>query len=251
MPTKTLLQVVKEVAENVSSDEVTSLTNASIEVDDIRKICLRSLEDLANRNDWEFLKDRPLQLLAGTNIIELAIPTTVQRVQTVKYRHRNGGVQTGFTTLQYMHPDDFMHRLQNRNPAEAQYDTVTLSSGVELYPANNRHPRFWTSFDEKNIVFDSYDKAENATGITAADSAILATIYLDFTGSDVETWVAPIPESMFQLWIQEASADASVKLRQSEDPREERKSRRSYVQQIRKEPVTNKDEGSKEVNYGR
>jgi hypothetical protein len=251
MPTKTLLQVVTEVAENVNSDEVTSLTNTSIEVDDIRKICLRTLEDIALRNEWEFLKDRPLQLLAGTNVIELAIPTTVQRVQTVKYRHVVAGVQSGFTTLQYMHPDDFLHRLQNNNPAEAQYDTVTLTGGAELYPANNKHPRFWTSFDEKNIVFDSYDSAENASGVEAGDSAILATIYLDFTGSNVETWVAPIPESMFQLWVQEASADASVKLRQTEDPREERKARRSYVQQIRKEPVTNKDSGSKEVDYGR
>lgn len=251
MPTKTLLQVVQEVAENINSDEVTTLTNASTEVDDIRKLVLHTLEDLMNRNEWEFLKDRPLQLLAGTNVIELAIPTTVQRVQTVKYRHVQAGVQTGFTTLTYMHPDDFLSRLQNVNPTEPGRDTVTLTGGVELYPANNRHPRFWTSFDEKNIVFDSYDVAENASGVEAGDSAILATIYLDFTGSNLETWVAPIPESLFPLWIQEASADASVKFRQTEDPREERKSRRSYVQQIRKEPVTNKDSGSKEVDYGR
>ena len=80
MPTKTLLQVVTEVAENVNSDEVTSLANASIEVDDIRKICLRTLEDISLRNEWEFLKDKPMQLTAGTNVIELAIPTTVQCV---------------------------------------------------------------------------------------------------------------------------------------------------------------------------
>lgn len=251
MPKKTLLQVVKEVAENVNSDEVTSLTNASIEVDDIRKICLRTLEDLILRNDWEFLMDKPRQLSAGTNVIEMAIPTDVKKVQTVKYRHRVGGVQSGFTTLIYMHPDDFLHRLQNVNPAESGYDTVTLASGVELYPRNDKHPRYWTSFDETNIVFDSYDKAENATGINAADSTILATVYMDFTGSDVETWIAPMPELLFTLWVQEASADASVKLRQAEDPREERKSRRSYIQGIRKEPVTNKDAGSKEVNYGR
>lgn len=251
MPTKTLLKVVQEIAENITSDEVTTLTNASVEIQDIRNIALRTLEDIAIRNEWEFLKDKPLQLLAGTNVIELAIPTTVQAVQTVKYRHVQDGVQSGFTTLRYMHPDEFLHKLQNNNPAEAQYDTVTLTGGVELYPANNRHPRFWTSFDEKNIVFDSYDSAENASGVEAGDSAILATIYLDFTGSELETWVAPIPESMFTYWVQEASADASVKLRQTEDPREERKARRSYVQQIRKEPVTNKDSGSKEVNYGR
>lgn len=251
MPTKTLLQVVQKVAEGISSDEVSTLTNASVEVDDIVSIVLSTLEDLCLRNDWEFLKDRPMQLTAGTNAIELAIPSTVNTIQTVKYRQVIGGVQTGFPTIKYMHPDDFLHRLQGRNPTEPNTVTITLSGGVELYPATNAHPRFWTSFDEKNIVFDSYDSAENASGVEAGDSAILATVYVDFTGSDQETWVAPIPESLFPLWIQEATADAMLKMRQTEDPREERKARRSYIQQIRKEPVTHKDAGSKEVNYGR
>lgn len=250
MPKLTLLQMVQHVADKISSDEVTTLVDASIEIDEIRALCLEVLEDISIRNDWEFMRDKLMGLEAGTNVIELKIPDTVKKVQTVRYRFVDAGVQSGFRTLYYQHPDEFLTRLQNNRPTEPDTATVVIN-GIELYPRTNRQPRYWTSFDELNIVLDSYDAAENPNGVEATDSTILATINLDFTGSDSESWVAPIPEQLFTLWKQEAVAEAFVQLRQSENPRAERRSRRTYVQQIKKEPVTNKDEGSKEVNYGR
>jgi len=250
MPKLTLLEMVAHVADKISSDEVSTLATDSVEVEEITKLVLEVLEDIIYRNDWEFLRDRPMQLTAGTNEIELTIPTNVKKIQTVRYRFVDAGIQSGFRTLQYMHPDEFIQRLQNNRPTEPDTATVIIN-GMELYPRTNRQPRYWTSFNEQTIVFDSYDAAENPSGVEATDSTILATIYLDFTGSDIETWVAPIPEQLFTLWKQESVAEAFVQLRQSENPRAERRSRRTYIQQIKKEPVTNKDEGSKEVNYGR
>jgi len=247
---RTLLQMVTEVAANISSDEVSTLATDSIEVQDILRLTKNALEDLLNRNEWEFLRDQPMLLEAGTALNQLTIPTNVRKIQTVKYRRLEGGAQTGFTTLRYMLPAEFLERLQKNKPTDANTDTVTIG-GVEAYIRNNKQPRYWTSFDELTVHFDSYDAAQNASGIDAADSAILATVHMDWTGSDDETWIAPIPQNVFTLWLQEATADCSVKLRQAEDSREERKSRRSYIQQIRKEPVTHKDEGSQGVNYGR
>ena len=250
MPKKTLLQIVQKVAQKINSDEVTSLTEGSVEILDIAEMCREVLEDLSIRNDWEFLKDQLMPLEAGTNAIELTIPDNVKKVQTLRYRYTEGGVQKGFRTLTYLHPDDFLHRLQNNRPSEPNTDTITIN-GIELYPRTNRQPRYWTSFNEQTVVVDSYDAAENPTGVEATDSTILATINLDFTGSDVDGWIAPIPEQLFTLWEQECVAEGFVQFRQAENPRAERRSRRSYIQQIRKEPVTNKDEGTKEVNYGR
>lgn len=250
MPKMTLLEVVAHVADKISSDEVTTLATDSVEVQEIKDLCLEVLEDIIYRNEWEFLRDRLMQMTAGTNEIELTIPTNVKKIQTVKYRHEDAGIQSGYRTLQYMLPHEFIQRLQNNRPTEPNTATVTIN-GVELYPRTNRQPRYWTSFNETTIVLDSYDAEQNPTGVDATDSTILATIYLDFTGSDVETWVAPIPEQMFTLWKQEAVAEATVQMRQSENPRAERRARRTYTQQIKKEPVTHKDEGSEEVNYGR
>ena len=250
MPKKTLLQIVQKVAQKINADEVTGFDEDSVEILDIRDMCLEVLEDLSIRNDWEFLKDQLMPLEAGTNEIELSIPANVKKVQTVRYRFTDAGVQSGFRTLHYQCPDEFLQRLQNNRPTEPDTATVVIN-GIELYPRTNRQPRYWTSFNEETIVLDSYDAAENPTGVDATDSTILATINLDFTGSDQEDWVAPIPEQLFTLWEQECVAEGFVQFRQAENPRAERRSRRSYIQQIRKEPVTNKDEGSKEVNYGR
>ena len=191
-------------------------------------MCLEVLEDLSIRNDWEFLKDKLMQLEAGSNFIELSIPANVKRIQTVRYRFEDAGVQSGFRTIKYMCPDEFMTRLMNNRPTEPDTATVVIN-GVEFYPRTNRQPRYWTSFDEENVVFDSYDLAVNNAGIEATDSAILATINLDFTGSDQEDWVAPIPEQLFTLWEQECVAEGFVQFRQAENPRAERRSRRSYA----------------------
>ena len=247
---KTLLQIVQAMSRGINGDEISTLTDGSIETEDLTSLALDVLKDIISRNDWEFLRDRPMKLEAGTYAIELAIPDTVQRVQTVRYRRMMGGVQNGFATLRYLPPEDFVKQLQSGNPAEPNRVTVTVN-GVEMYPYTNRHPRYWTSFDEKNVVIDSYDVDQNPTGVDPDDSAILATIYLDLTGSDDGAWVAPIPDKLFQLWEQEAIAEASVNMRQAENPRAERKARRSYIQQIKREPVTRRDEGSQEVNYGR
>lgn len=250
MPKRTLLQIVKKMAQKTGSDEVTTLSEDSIEIQDMVDCALEVLEDIIYRNDWEFLKDQLAQLEAGSNAIELSIPDNVRKIQTLRYRYEDAGVQNCFRTLRYMYPDEFMKRLQNNKPTDADTTTVTIN-GVELYPKTNRHPRYWTSFDEQNVVLDSYDSTQNPTGVDATDSAIIATLYLDFTGSDADSWVAPIPESLFTLWEQEAVAEAFVQFRQTENSRAERRSRRTYVQQIKKEPVTHKDEGSDEVNYGR
>lgn len=250
MPKYTMLEMVQRVGRSINADEISTL-HETIEADDIQTILMDMLDDVLIRQDWEFLKDRPVQLAAGADVISLAIPATVSKIQKVKYETLSqvGGIPT-YRTLAYLPAEQFIDKLQRNNPAEAGVDTVTVS-GVPLYPNNNRAPRFWTSFDELNVYFDSYEATVDASGIDATKSAAIVTVYADLTGFDDPNWVAPIPEKMFTLWYQEAVAEASVKLRQFQDPRAERRAKRMFVSNSRDEPVTKRDDGSQEVHYGR
>lgn len=245
----TLLQMVQKVGRAINSDEIDAL-GETIEADDIQNILMDTLRDIMIRRDWEFLKDKPATLLAGANAISLSIPTTVRHVQNVRYRTEQDGVVSRYTTLKYMRPDDFICMLQRNSAADPAVTTITVN-GVELFAQTNRPPRYWTTFDETNIYMDSYDSSIDPTGLDHTKSVILATLYLDYTGSDAATWVAPIPEVLFQQWLQEAIADASVTLRQIENPRAERKARRLFVSNGRDEPVTHRDASQEIVNYGR
>ena len=244
MPKKNLLEMVQFVAKKIGSDEISAL-GETIEADDIQEIVLETLEDLVTRTDWEFLKDNLDVLLDGSTNISLNIPTTAEKIQTVRYKTANGDTKT----LHYLHPDDYIHRMQQTKSGTANTVDVVVN-GVTLVAHNNADPRFWTILDE-TVFVDSYDVTFDAGGVVGSNSIILVTQYFDFTGSTSPTWIAPMPEKMFSLWKSEAVADAAAALTGIGDERAERKARRQYVQQQRREPVYVRDEGNFGVNYGR
>lgn len=250
MPKYTMLQMVQRVGRAINADEISEL-HETVEADDIQNILMDMLDDMLTRQDWEFLKDRPYQLEAGSDALSLTIPTNVSRVQKLRYRaDAEPGAIERYSTLSYMPARDFIDMMQKNNPAESDSVSVTVN-GVPLVGKSNRPPRWWTTFDESTVYVDSYESSVDPTGIDATKSAALVTIYADVSGYDDPTWVAPIPEKLFTLWYQEAVAEASVKLRQFEDPRAERRARRMFVSNSRDEPITKRDEGSQSVNYGR
>lgn len=243
MPKKTLLEMVQFVAKKIGSDEVSALGD-SVETDDIQEIVLETLEDLVTRTDWEFLKDNLDNLEDGSTTISMNIPTTVEKIQTVRYKTANGDTKT----LHYLKPDDYLFRMQQTKSGTENTEDITVN-GVTLVARTNKDPQYWTILDE--IIFvDSYDNTFDATGVVGSNSVILVTNYFDFTGSTSPTWIAPMPEKMFSLWKSEAVAEASAALAGETDDRAERKARRQYVQQQRREPVFKRDQGGS-VNYGR
>lgn len=250
MPKYNLLQMVQRVARAINSDEISEL-HETVEADDIQNILIDCLDEMLGRQDWEFLKDRPYQLLPGTNALSLSVPSDISRIQKIRYRaDSEPGDIAQYRTVSYMSASEFLDMMQKHNPAEADSVTVTVN-GVPLVGKNNRPPRYWTSFDESTVYFDSYEGTLDPTGVDPAKTAVLASVYPDLAHGDDPTWVAPMPEKLFAQWYQEAVAEASVQLRQFENPRAERRSRRLFISNSRDEPVTGRDEGSASVNYGR
>ena len=250
MPKYTMLQMVQRVGRAINSDEISEL-HETIEADDIQTILMDMLDDLLTRQDWEFLKDRPKQMSAGPDALSVTIPADVSRVQKLRYRAEAAVDDVErFRTLHYMPASEFIDMMQKNDPDLTDSVSVTVN-GVKLVGKNNKPPRWWTTFDESTIYFDSYEVTVDPSGVDATKTAALVTIYADVSGFDDAAWVAPIPEKLFTLWYQEAVAEASVKLRQFEDPRAERRARRMFISNSRDEPITRRDDGSDEVSYGR
>lgn len=245
MPKRTLLEMIQEVSDAVDGDEISAL-NETVEADQLQNLIINTLEDLVTRQDWEFLKDKLLQLESSSTVISLGIPATISKLQTVQYISTS---DSKLKTLHYIDPVRYLQIMQQATSGEAGTVDVVVN-GITLVARNNKDPRWWTILED--VVFvDSFDVSRDTSGVVGTQSAVLATKYFDFTGNTVGTWVAPLPEKMFGLWLQESIAEASVKLRQVEDPREERKARRQFVSQSRDEPVFRRDEGFGGVNFGR
>ena len=238
MAKKTLLRIVQLIGERIGSDEIDAI-DETIEVDEIVSILEMTYDEILDRRDWEFLRDRTLRMKArlggDTKLFNLTIPSSVTKLQCVKYIDDNGK----FPELEYLDACAFIERLDGRNALEANVTEIANDDGVLLKIITDQPPTFYTSFDEDNLSFDAYDSTRG-TGTQAVDSLILANVKpaMDFTDPAA---TFPIPERMQTLLINEAMATAGVALRQVQDPRAERIARRQGIKLRELEPRTQRD----------
>lgn len=238
MAKKTLLKVLQLVSEAISGDEIDTIGETD-EAFDIMNIIETTYDEILDRQEWEFLKDRTLRLktrdVTDTKLFNLGIPSDVTALQVVKYRADSGK----FPTMKYMEPISFLEMLDGRNPADSNVTAIANDDGVLLNIITDKPPTFYTSFDEENLSFDSFDSARG-TGAIPGDSVIVANIkpVMDFTDPTAKF---PIPERMHTLLINEAIATAAVRLRQTQDPRAERISSRQHIRLKQLESITGKD----------
>jgi hypothetical protein len=229
-----LLDMTQNILSALDSDNVSSIdeTVESIQVADLIK---EAFYDLMSQRDWPFLKT--LTQLTGlgdtSNPTRMQIPDNLNKVNWIKVNKKE---------VQYVDPEHFQHILDTRT-AEAG---VVNSSGIVL----NRDPLYWTSYDDKFIVFDGYDSSVTTT-ITGAMTTVYGTKVAAW--QHVDTFTPDIPDKFFPTLLSEAKAQAFVNLKQQANMREEAKARRGRV--IMQNESWRNEFGeiryNRKVNYGR
>lgn len=243
---KTILTLVQKIADATDSDEIDEL-DETIESIKIAGILEDTYEEVINRRQWEFIKDRllPLEARQGSDPINLLrIPENVSRIDDLKFY---GSTSTKPNTLTYLKPLDFINFTMQRNPELDIVDSIPNADGIVLFIANDIPPVHYTSFSETTVTFDAYETIRG-NGNLVADSVILAHVLptVDFTDP---TATLPIPKRMETLILNEAIATANYRLRQTRDPRSERIANRQHKQLKQLEPKTQNDRAVR--RYGR
>lgn len=242
----TLLKMVQNILSSMDSDDVATVTD-TVEAQQVADIIEETYYEILDRREWEFLKHRVRQLddNASPNTIILDIPTDVMHVETVRYNDFN---TSKLVDIKYVSPIEFLDKTQRRDQALSTIDTVTIADGVDVGIKNDSlKPNFWTSFDEAIITFDAYSKVDEATGVTGANSAILAEVRPVYTQSD--SFIADMPERMFTLFLHEAKSTCWLQIKQLANPKSEQIARRQHIRLRELERRTVKDQ--EVVNYGR
>ena len=125
-------------------------------------------------------------------------------------------------------------------------DVVLDDSGVELLIVNDKNPEYFTSFNDKDVVFDSYDSDINETLVASKTQAVG---YVIPTFELTDTHVPDLPDEAFAFLVEECKSKASLKLRQVADEKSEQEAGRQGRWLSRKSwSVAEKDSFP---NYGR
>jgi len=222
MPALTLLQMVQGILSDMDSDEVNSITD-TVESQQVADIIKETYYDLIHSYDLyknaTLLKLQPSGTSARPTHMYLADEITSVDACTVKYHDGEK-----YRDVHYLQPRDFLDLITQRDSTDTNVQTVVDDvSGVNFYINNDVQPTYFTSFDNKNLIFDSYDATIESTLQNSKTLAYGSTEY-GWTMSD--TFVPELDNSYLQLLLQESKAMCFVNLQQISNSKVEQRARK-------------------------
>ena len=228
MPRLTLLEIVKDVLNDMDSDDINSIddTIEATQVANIVRSCYYNM--LSNRN-WPHTQ-KLIQLEHSGSLslpTHLQVPENLKELTFFKYeKHKTGDANELFMQdVRYKYPDDFLRYISGRTTSNPNVIQVTDVSGTKLLILNNAAPQFWTSFDDRYIVCDSYDATLDST---LKKSKTQALAYLDPEFFLVDDFVPDLPTEAFAALVEESKSTASFKIKQYADQKSEQQASKQH-----------------------
>lgn len=245
---RSLLEIVRDILNDMDSDDVNSLADTveSLQVAQIVKSCY--LEMISNRN-WPHLKTLTQLEHSGdiTKPTHLKLPENIKELQLFRYdKTDNPTEKIQYEDVQYKYPDEFLRLVSSRNDTTQNVETITDYTGVKLVVINNRAPMYWTSFDDKYIVCDSYNKSIDDTLKKSKTQAFLVRMPIWIHTDDA---IPDLPAEAFSALIEEAKSTAFLTLKQMGNDKAEQKASRQQRWLSRK--AWQAHGGIRYDNYGR
>lgn len=225
----TLLAIVQNIASALESDNVNSITDTVESYQIALEVQTAYYELLAA---LDIPSDDSLILLDGlgdtTKPNYLKIPTTVKEINWFKYDYRANGVSGDYITIQYLTPEEFVSRMIGNQGTSTglPYTLVTDFSGAKLTVLSTQNPTFWTTFDNKYIITDSYNSTVDST-LQQSKSLCWGQNNLTFTLQD--SYVPILDENLFPLLLAESKSACFANIKQMPSQKDEQRAHRQLI----------------------
>jgi hypothetical protein len=221
---KTLLELVQDILNDMDSDNVNSI-NDTIESEQVASIVKSCYFEMIGNRNWPHLK-KLFQLEHSGSLDRpnyLAIPVMLKEMEFFKYEVQKAGEKVQLRKMRFVHPDEFLEMISQRDSTATNVKTVTDYSGSKLLIYDDRAPSFWTTFDDLYIVTDSYDKTVDDT-LQKNKTQCLGYIHPEWVHED--SFIPSLPAEAFPALFAEAKSTAFVDLKQMANQKAEQKASR-------------------------
>lgn len=249
--------MTQRILQSMDGDSVNSITETE-ESTAVAKTIEECFYDLAGMLDLpEHHSLFQLDATTTTTPPVMTVPSNVRSIQWIKYNNlEDDDESVSYKLVNYMPFPDFLEMVGGLNADVddnvEQYTFTDNSDTFTLKYFSDRFPRWWTSHDDYNIIFDAVNTDED-TILQASKSMAYGLIAPTFTQSDAFT--PDLDHNQFALLLNEAKSQCFVDLKQAPNPKAEQKARRNLIAtQKKKENVGYPDTQSyyyKYPNYGR
>lgn len=232
MSKKTLLQIVQEILNDIDSDEVNSIDD-TVEATQVANIVKSTYEAIISTKEWPHTA-RLVKVNSSTDSNKpniMTIDTDIKELISVYYnKAKFGESRLRFEPVKYIDPDDMLRIFYGRNTDSDEVDQIVDGESIYII-TNNQPPKYYTSFDDDKLVFDSYDKQVDSV-LQSSKTQVRA--YVIPTFSLVDSFIPDLPDEAFTYLIEEAKSKSSMKIAQKADQKSEQESRRQAQKLSRK-----------------
>lgn len=253
----TLLELTQMILSAMDSDEVNSISD-TVEAQQVALLLKGVYYDLAT--DLGLPEHEALiELTASgdnTKPVLMTVPSTCIRVSTISYDTRGTDADTidlpQWEPLQYVPLNEFIKVTQQYRSDETTISSMQVTSGSDTFEfihRNNCSPTYFTSFDDRQLIFDSYDSAVDST-LQKSKTLCYGSRYSEFLMQD--TFVPDFDPTQFSYYLNRAKVRAFAELKQQEHREASGEARRQKII-IQKRGRTTPDLTlfEKRPNYGR
>lgn len=245
---QTLLEIVQTILEEVDGDTVNSISDTE-ESEQIAGFVRTVYRNMMSNSVWPHTRraialtprsdsDFPTHMVVNDNVKELV---------SIRYNKiKSGETKKNYVLLKYKDPDEFLNILNKRDSTATNIDTIIDDSGIELLIKNDKAPEYYTSFDDVNVIFDSYDSDVDST---LQESKLQAQGYIIPVFTLEDDFIPDLPPDAFAKLIEETISRVQLKMRQFQDIKSEQESQRQSRYMSRRNWVVKG--GINYPNYGR
>lgn len=247
MAKQSLLEIVQEILSDMTSDPVNSI-NDTVEAMQVATIVKRTFLNLTTDRIWPSRK-RLLKLTPSADSdrpTHMRIEDDVVEVEWVKYDVRRVGDDPVHRDIHYVYPELFLQRVMGRAASAPNILTVEDYSGATLFIANDGAPSYYTSFDDKHLVFDSFDASVDST-LQENKTQVYGVTEPEWRMED--DFVPDMPSKFFPYLVNEAKATAFLKIKEVFSQKDEQNSIRQKSWLSRNK--SRMDGETRYPNYGR
>ena len=221
--------MVQNILSDMDSEEVNSISDSN-EAEQISKVIENTYFNLISTR---FIPEHA-QVIKLTSFSSTARPTHFSfptRVKNIEFLDYNiseavGGVD--YKRLIYLEPDDFFSLSDSRNSLSDNIKQVEdVQADSTLLIRNDVMPSYYTSFDDENVVLDSYKSTVEATLASAKTRSY--GVKIPTFSSATDTFVPDIDDVMFPFLLSESKSTAMSLFKAGTDFKTEQAARKQKV----------------------
>lgn len=168
----------------------------------------------------------------------MEIPEEVTRIHDSVIRY-NG------RTVRYIPPSEFLRYMDGRTILHNTQSMI--HRGIEFVIQNDKDPDFCTSFDDRELVFDSFDAAEDTT-LQSSKSVVTFTGHPVFLIQD--TFIIPLPTRMHSGYQDVVINECCEALRDIQKPSVARRAN-AFLAKLQQSQKSIGDRNITQKRYGR